>query len=248
VAAAAREPAFVLVHSPLVGPTSWSPVAQELERSGRVAVVPSLLGVAEAAEPQWRHVPEVVRVATSNLRQRTILVGHSGAGDLLPVIAEALDIEVAALVFVDSLLPPPAGQLVLGPATFMEQLRGMAVDDVLPPWSRWFGADAMRELVPDERLRADLEAEMPRLPLSYFEATVPLPDAWPDRRPCGYLLLSASQYGQSAADARADGWPLIEIHGVQHLAIATDPIEVTAALLELERSLKQSIGPTAATE
>ena len=30
----------------------------------------------------------------------------------------------------------------------------IATDGVLPPWSRWFGADAMREVVPDERLRA----------------------------------------------------------------------------------------------
>jgi len=43
----------------------------------------------------------------------------------------------------------------------------MATDGWLPTWSRWFGLDTMRELAPDERLRADLEAEMPRLPLSY---------------------------------------------------------------------------------
>jgi pimeloyl-ACP methyl ester carboxylesterase len=237
VAETAREPTFILVHSPLVGPTSWLPVARELERRGRIAMVPSFLGVADAAEPQWRHIPEAVRVATGQLRERTILVGHSGAGLLLPVIADALDTEVAALVFVDSLLPPPAGLLPLGPPSFMEQLRALATDGVLAPWSSWFDADTMRELVPDERLRAELEAEMPQLPLSYFEASVPVPDAWADRRPCGYLLLSAGQYGQSAAVARANGWPVIEIDDVQHLAIATNPIPVTAALLELERSL-----------
>jgi hypothetical protein len=241
-------PTFVLVHSPLVGPASWLPVAQELERRGRIAVRPSLLGVADAPEPQWRHVPEAVRVATSHLQQRIILVGHSGAGVLLPAIADDLAVDVAALMFVDSLLPPPAGRLLLGPPTFMEQLRAMATDGVLAPWSRWFGAGAMRELVPDERLRAELEAEMPRLPLSYFQATVPLPDAWPDRRPCAYLLFSATQYGQSAAQARAYGWPVIQLHGLQHLAIATNPIPVTEALLELERSLQRSTGPTAATQ
>jgi len=67
----------------------------------------------------------------------------------------------------------------------LEQLRATATDGVLAPWSSWFGADAMRELVPDEQLRAELEAEMPRLPLSYFEATVPLPNDWAHRRPCG---------------------------------------------------------------
>jgi pimeloyl-ACP methyl ester carboxylesterase len=179
----------VLVHSPLVGPTSWLPVAHELERRGRVAVVPSLLGVAEATEPRWRHVPEAVRVVISHLRRRVVLVGHSGAGPLLAVIADALAVEVAVLVFVDS-LPPPAGP-TLGPPEFVDQLRAMATDGVLAPWSRWFGADAMRELVADQRLRADLEAEMARLPLSYFDAAVPLPDDWASRRPCAYLLLSA---------------------------------------------------------
>jgi hypothetical protein len=125
-----------------------------------------------------------VRTATSDLRQRIVLVGHSAAGVLLPVIADALAVEIAALVFVDSFLPPPAGQLPLGPPAFMDQLRAMATDGLLPPASRWFGAQAMRELVPDERLRANLEAKMPRLPLSYFQATVPLPDGWTNRRPC----------------------------------------------------------------
>jgi pimeloyl-ACP methyl ester carboxylesterase len=248
VVSAAREPKmFVLVHSPLVGPTSWMPVAQELERRGRATVVPSLLGVAEAPEPQWRHVPDAVRIATSQLEQRIVLVGHSGAGVLLPVIADSLAVEVAALVFVDSFLPPPAGGLPLGPPALMDQLRAMATGGVLAPWSRWFGTDAMRELVPDERLRADLEAEMPRLPLSYFEATVPLPDKWLSRRPCGYLLLSATPYGQSAAEARAYGWPVIEIHGAEHLAIATKPVPVAEALLDLDRSLNRP-GPAAAIE
>jgi hypothetical protein len=113
----------------------------------------------------------------------------------------------------------------------MNDLRAMEADGVLPPWSRWFGPDAMRQLVPDERLRADLETEMPRLPLAYFDATVPLPDDWPNRHPCAYLLLSANPYAQSAAEARAYGWPVIEIPGVQHLAIATNPIPVTEAVL-----------------
>jgi hypothetical protein len=238
VVSAAREPTiFVLVHSPLVGPTSWLPVAQELERRGRAAVVPSLLGVAEASEPQWRHVPDAVRIATSRLERRIVLVGHSGAGVLLPVIADAVAVEVAALVFVDSSLPPPAGPLLLGPPALMDKLRPMATDGVLAPWSRWFGTDAMRELVPDERLRAELEAEMPRLPLSYFNATVQVPDQWLNRRPCGYLLLSATAYGESAAQARAYGWPVTELHGTEHLAIATQPVPVTEALLDLDLSL-----------
>jgi hypothetical protein len=78
------DPVFVLIHSPLVGPTSWLPVARELERRGRVSVLPSLLGVAEAPETQSCHVPAAARVATSHLQQRVVLVGHSGAACCCP--------------------------------------------------------------------------------------------------------------------------------------------------------------------
>jgi hypothetical protein len=234
MASQTHEQALVLVHSPLIGPTSWLPVADALERRGRVTVVPSLLSVADAPTPQWRHIPETVQLATTDLQGPIMLAGHSSAGLLLPVIADALTAEVAALVFVDSFVPPAAGPVELAPTAFMDQLRTIATDGVLPPWSRWFGDDAMRELVHDENLRAALEREMPRLPLSYFEPAVPLPEDWL-RRPSAYLLLTPDTYGQSAADAEALGWPVRTVRHAHHLSIATDPIPVTEALLELER-------------
>lgn len=235
MASGERHPVFVLIHSPLVGPTTWWPVVHELGQRGREAVAPSLLGVAGAAAPQWRHVPEAVHAAIARTADAVLLVGHSGAGLLLPVIAESLPVEVAGLVFVDSFLPPPTGTLRLASPQFMDQLRKLATDGVLPAWASWFGENAMRELVPDERLRAALEAEMPRLPLSYFRASVPLPDGW-DARPCAYLLFTAEPYGQSAVEANGRGWPVAEIRGVRHLAMVTNPIAVAEALLDLERA------------
>jgi len=235
VASPQRGRTFVLIHSPLVGPTTWSPLADELERRGREAVVPSLLGVADAPSPQWRHVPEAVRAATAGAGSPAVLVGHSAGGLLLPVIADAMP-DVDALVFVDSFLPPATGSLPLAGPEFIDQLRALASDGVLPPWSSWFGEGAMRELVPDQGLRAALEAEMPRLPLSYFEVNVPLPAGW-EARPCAYLLFTAEAYGPSAAEACDRGWEVAEVHGVRHLAMATDPRAVAEALLDLERTL-----------
>jgi hypothetical protein len=108
-------------------------------------VIPSLLGVADAAAPQWRHVPEAVRAATAGVHAPMVLAGHSGGGLPLPAIADAMTGDVAALVFVDSFLPPVTGSLTLAPRELIDQLRELATEGVLPPWSSWFGPDAMRE-------------------------------------------------------------------------------------------------------
>jgi pimeloyl-ACP methyl ester carboxylesterase len=106
-------PAFVLIHSPLVGPTTWSPAARELQRRRREAVVPSLLGVPDAPVPQWGHVLEAVQAATARIADPVVLVGHSGAGLLLPTLADRLSAEVAGMIFVDAFLPPARGSVPL---------------------------------------------------------------------------------------------------------------------------------------
>src|SRR5919204_3283006 len=125
---------------------------------------------------------------------------------------------------------------LVGPGTWKPVARELAKDDVLPPWSAWFGEQGLRELVPDARLRTALEQEMPRLPLAYFAASVPVPAGW-DRWPCGYLLFAREPYGDSAAEARRRGWPVVELSGAHHLALVTDPLTVTDALLRIKRAL-----------
>ena len=229
-------PVFVLVHSPLVGPSTWQPVAQELEGHDRTALVPSLLGVAGSPAPQWQHVCSVVTASTAQITGSVVLVGHSGAGLLLPTIADAMSCPVAATIFVDAFLPPPAGTVTLLPPEFLDDLRALARDGVLPPWSRWFGEDAMRDLVPDEEMRARLAEEMPRLPVSYFEGE-PLVTAGTDRRPCAYVLLSEEPYASAAADAKARGWPVTALPDAKHLHLVTDPGTVMSSLLDLEQAL-----------
>ena len=77
---------------------------------------------------------------------------------------------------------------------------------------------------------------MPQLPLSYFEADVPMPDRWA-QRPCGYLLLSPETYGESATRARAAGWPVAVVPDAHHLSIVTEPPAVADSLLDLDREL-----------
>lgn len=227
-------PRFVLVHSPLLGPSAWDWVARELEQRGRSAVVPSLLGVADESCRPWHC--EAVDAASTQRGETVVLVAHSAAGALLPAIAGSLSEGLAALVFADAFLPPARGTARMVPAEFVDQLRALATDAVLPPWSSWFGEEVMRDLVPDGGRRTRVEHDMPRLPLSSLQREVPVPDGW-DRRPCAYLLLSAQPYAPVAADARARGWPVAEIKGGKHLDLVRRPAAVAAALLDLERAM-----------
>jgi hypothetical protein len=155
---------------------------------------------------------------------------------LLPAIAQSAPGRVAAIAFVDAFLPPASGTTRLVPAEFAEELRALATGDVLPPWSTWFGEEAMRDLVPDGDRRARVEQDMPRLPLSVVDVELPVPGGW-DRRPCAYLLLSAEPYASSAARARARGWPAAEVHGGKHLDLVRRPTTVATALVDLQRAM-----------
>ncbi|HEX2102390.1 MAG TPA: alpha/beta fold hydrolase [Solirubrobacteraceae bacterium] len=173
---------------------------------------------------------------SAQVTARVVLVGHSAAGSLLPAIAQAAAARVAAIAFVDAFLPPPRGTTQLVPAEFAEKLSALASGDVLPPWSTWFGEEAMRDLVPDGARRARVEHDMPRLPLSVLDTELPVPEGW-DRRPCAYVLLSTEPYASSAAAARARGWPAAEVHGGKHLDLVRRPATVATALVDVQRAM-----------
>ena len=190
-------------------------------------LTPSLLDVA--ATGRWQELIHVVVRESSEVVGEIVLVGHSGAGPLLPVIANELRDAPGRVVFVDTGVPPERGVMRLVPDEFLVQLRELATDGWLPKWSEWFGPDAMTSLVPDAKLREAIVAEIPRLPLSYFEQQVPMPDDWA-RLPCAYVRLSEA-YRRDADEARSRGWPTVDLNGA-HLDIATRPSEIADVLLD----------------
>lgn len=219
-------PAVALIHSPLAGPSTWIGVAGELRARGTQVAVPDIRDGAEHGGT----VADVVSAAAAQLPDADlVLVGHSGAGILLPAIAAASGRRAAGLVFVDAHLPRGAGEIPVSPDGYVELIAPLAVDGVLPRWADWW-ATALERLVPDPGTRAALRAEMPRLPLRYFSETVRIPPDWTDV-PCAYVRLSEA-FEAVAADAEDRGWPVVRFAG-GHLHLAVDPAAVAAAILSV---------------
>jgi hypothetical protein len=226
---------FVLVHSPAVGPATWQPVAQRLRARGHQAIVPSLLSVSDGEPPYWPRVVAAVRASLAEVdaSQPVTLVAHSNAGVFVPVLADGLDQPVECCIFADATVPAASGSTPVAEEEFAAVLRGLAgPDGILPRWSDWWGDADLSSLFPDQRTRDMVTAEQPRLPLRYFEQSVPAPAGWDDRR-CGFVLFSAG-YEHEADQARERGWPVRTVSG-EHLHQVVDPGGVGRALAELAR-------------
>ncbi len=199
---------LLLVPSPLLGPSTWAPVAQLL--GGRVVRVDEAVAAADG-------LAEVV------------LVPHSNAGLWAPSLVE--QVGAVATVYVDAALPASAGAVPLAPPRFLEVLRGLADDDgLLPPWTGWWDAAEVDPLFPDPATRAAVAAEEPRLPLTYFTSTVDVPHGW-DAHPSAYLAFGAT-YAEEVAAATARDWPVTTLPG-RHLHQLVAPAEVAAAITAL---------------
>ena len=161
----------------------------------------------------------------------SVIVVHSGAGSLVPAIADAAPGLVAQVIFVDAILPHPGRSwLETAPAPLAERLRKLARDGVLPPWNQWFDADPTVALISDAGMRATFLADLPRLPLAVFSAPAPDLTAW-QAVPCAYLQLSGA-YEAETREAERRGWR-VRREAMHHLAMVTEPDELAAILIEL---------------
>ena len=213
-------PPPVLVHSPLVrGSASWGRLADLLD-----ARVVDVRG--DDRPPYWRRF---VDAAAAGLRPGAVLIGHSGAGPLLPAIGAAVG-GAGGYVFLDAGLPADglsrldmmAGE---DPALAAELRSNLVAGQRFPLWT----AAQLADLVPDpDALVAGLQ---PR-GLDYFDEPIPVPAGWPEA-PCGYLRTSPA-YDVPAAAAADLGWPVRRLD-IGHFAALRAPEEVAAAIRDLTR-------------
>ena len=202
---------IALVHSPLTGPAAWGRLPGVLRDRGHdVAVV----DVQDDDTPPYaaRFVARAaLQVRDAAADRPVVLVGHSGAGYLLPLLGaarRAARSPVRGYLFVDAGLPPSR------PASRRDQLRtedpGFAdeLDTLLGAGGRFpeWTDDGLRELVPDDAGRAALVASLRPRGADFFDEPLPIAADWPDA-PCGYLHLTTS-YDGAARVAGMRGWPV----------------------------------------
>jgi hypothetical protein len=226
---------FVLLHSPLLGPSSWRATAAALAELGHVAETPAWPRLSTLGGDFY---PELVRGLEVAGPDPVMLVAHSGAGALVPALAAALRTPVLGAIFADAILPHPGlSWFDTAPAELRTQLRAGAEDGRMPSWDRWWPPGALERLVPDDAARAKLVAELEPLPVDYFEAPAPA-----DRLegPCAYLQLSGA-YDDEARIAGRQGWPVVRLP-MNHLAILTQPKAVASALDGLAAQLGAASG------
>ena len=224
-------PAFVLVHSPLVGPLTWVPVAEELRRMGVSAIAPPLPDAREVGPPYWMRHAEAVAQAMKELPagEPLILVGHSGAGMLLPAIREVSKRPVAGYIFVDAGVPHDGmSRLDFFEGEEANAFRERATGGFIPTWSE----DDLAEVIPDAEMRHRFVGELTPLPLAVYEEPLPVFEGWPDA-PCGYLQFSPF-YAPYAEQARREGWAYRRLEG-GHFHMLVEPKAVANALVEIAR-------------
>jgi hypothetical protein len=229
---------WVLIHSPLVGISTWAKLVPELRGRGIDVLVPALTD--DGAPPYWQQHAESVAQALKDVPddQPLILVGHSGAGPILPAIRQALRQPVAAYVFLDAGVPKHH-------ATRLQMLREELPDaaaQLLPhleqggTYPNWTD-EILQPLIPDDEVRwAVLDKLHPR-PLDFFTEAIPVFEGFPDA-PCFYLQLSAG-YDYSVQEAVKRGWRVAKIDA-GHFHMLVDAKGVADRMIQWQKVLRMS--------
>jgi hypothetical protein len=209
---------WLLIHPPLLGPAVLEPLARALRDRGHAVALPDLRSaVAVAAGWPGRYVAGAAATGPAD-----VVLGFSGAGVVLPAVAEAVG--ARDVVWVDALVPARSGETAPSEAIPGLIERFVGDDGRIAEWTTWWGPDTMAELIPEPALRTAVEASTPRLPADFSDVAVPVPDCWPEAG-ARYVQLSAG-YDSDAAEARARGWDVRGGPDGEHLDIANAPARV----------------------
>jgi hypothetical protein len=227
---------LVLLHSPLVGVESWGAVPEALRRGGAAVLAVRVDGDDEAPYAR-RYIEQAAARVLETVPEPApplVLVGHSGAGPLLPAVGASLRAggrPAGGYLFCDAgLLREGASRLDLLAEEDAAMAAGFRAElEAGGRFPGWTDRD-LEPLVPDPAARAALLASLRPRGLDFFTEPLPVAAGWPDA-PCGYLHLS-DPYDSWLERAEALGWPTASLQA-GHFHALVDPDGLAGALRAL---------------
>ena len=228
---------YALIHSPLVGPFTWQLVYEEMKTRGVEAIIPALIDHPNSSQPYWQqHAESFARgLDLTSQDQSMVLVAHSGAGPLLPILRKSLNHSIHAYVFVDAGIPSSNLSRIdlmrLEDPEWADQFHhSLLQGEKFPAWNE----EDLREVIPDDLLRRKMVPEVHPRSLNFFTEPIPVFSGWPDA-PCAYIKFSES-YEWDFKQAKQKGWHVREVNaGHFHMLVA--PATVTDMIVELVQEL-----------
>jgi hypothetical protein len=218
---------MVLLPSPLLGPATYEPLADELGSHG--------LTVTLADLPVEPTTPQSVLAAFESVLAAgcDVVVAHSNAGYYLPALLERRSIAAIAM---DAALPTQDGcETRLAPPAFAELIHSLPLTaGRLPPWPTWWDPVEVAPLFPDDEWFQRASRDAPRLPPAYFAGRLPVPHGW-EAGPRAYVAFGET-YADEAAFAEVSGWLVRRVEGT-HLEHLRAPRDVARLLQSLCHAL-----------
>ncbi len=224
---------YVLIHSPLVGPSTWELVRRELEGHGLEVVVPTLVDLPDSTMPYWRQHAESMKKVFSGIAtgRKIVLVSHSGSGPVLPAIRQVTDHPIAYYVFVDAGIPQDkSSRLDLmrkqDPDWAERFYQGLKSGKRFPMWED----EDLQDVIPNKDWRNRIISEINPRALPFFQEKIPVFAGWPDA-PCAYIKYTAS-YEWDKDQAKRKNWLVVE-RNAMHFDMLVNPDLVCGEILRI---------------
>ena len=227
---------FVVAHGAWSAGWAWRKMRPLLRAAGHELFTPTYTGLGERQHLASRevtlstHIDDVIGVLEFEDLRQVILIGHSFGGIVATSVADRARDRVARLIYVDAFVPE----------------NGEALVDLVSPAAREAMYDRCRAGdgwrvppldMPPDTLEADRLWATPRRvahPIAAFEEKLRLSGAPLPPRAYVYCrrIGKDDRFGPSAARARREGWPYVEIDS-SHSPHITAPAAFGAILEQL---------------
>ncbi|MBL8643156.1 MAG: alpha/beta hydrolase [Rhodospirillaceae bacterium] len=228
---------YVLVHGAWHGGWCWREVADALRAASHTVFVPTLTGLGEKAHlvspavDLGTHVTDVENLFAFEELTDVILVGHSYAGHVIPLVADRIKSRIRHLVFLDAVLAQDAKAFL--PPGVGEARAKTAIDGyLLPPMDvEWFG-------VPKDHPKADwVRKHLTNHPLPTLMETVRYNNGGPAGLPKTYIRCLKRREGDQPDPVEPmvrdkPEWTWLTLD-TGHDAMVTAPGELTQLLLNI---------------